>query len=344
MNWKDYQHNYSEEKSVGVKYRTAMMKDLETFLEKALKDAENERNNFISPKKMAEQQDSYREKFIEMLGFPLTAQLPYGEKVDSVLVREDELASYYRMRIEIFPDFYVYGIFSKVKKEGKTPFVLAQHGMLGTPEMLNGWLTNSSNYNHMVQRIVRQGISVFSTQLYLWSQSYGPSIDREIIDAKLRGVGGSITALETWMLKRVLDYFEKQNYVDEQRMGMIGLSYGGMYTLYTTALDKRIKSAYSSCFFNDRTKCIRPDWSYNNMYKQFTDAEICGLIAPRALFIEVGSKDEVVIAKTSLPISKKAKDYYKEAKAEDKFMFRVFDGGHELCLDDDGIDFLVKHI
>ncbi|WP_438983966.1 hypothetical protein [Vulcanococcus sp.] len=33
---------------------------------------------------------------------------------------------------------------------------------------------------------------------------------------------------------------------------MMGFSYGGFYTLYTSALDQRIKAAVVSGFFNDR--------------------------------------------------------------------------------------------
>ena len=72
---------------------------------------------------------------------------------------------------------------------------------------------------------------------------------------------------------------------------MMGLSYGGCYTLYTAAIDTRIDAAVSSCFFNERNRYLWSDWSYFGFMNEFNDAEVCALICPRALMIEVGDSD-----------------------------------------------------
>ena len=55
--------------------------------------------------------------------------------------------------------------------------------------------------------------------------------------------------VEAYKISRVFDVILKRPEVDATRVAMIGLSYDGFYTLYTTALDPRIKVAIASCSF-----------------------------------------------------------------------------------------------
>lgn len=345
MNWKNYNESYEEEIGTSNVYRQDMITDMEKFLSNYIEKAEEQRKKFISPAKVVKNQNVYRKKLIEMLGFPLNENLPFGERVGKILVKKDELAEYYRMKIEVFPDFFAYGILAKNINVKKAPFVLAQHGGEGTSEIVNGWVLNSANYNHMVQRVLRKGASVFSTQLYLWSiPQYGNEYNRGEYNAKFRALGGSITAFEIEILRRVIDYFERQEYVDSEKIGMIGLSYGGMYTMMTSAIDTRIRSAYSSCFFNNREKWLWQDWAYNNMFAKFNDADICGLIAPRALLLELGNKDPICKVSNLDNEYIRLKEYYKAFKAECMCKLRIFDGEHELCSTDEGIDFFINNL
>lgn len=345
MDWKTYKEAYQEDSKTASPYRQGMLSDMDKFLSIHTERAKLQREKFITPELLVKQQASYREQLVQMLGFPLNANLPRGKRVEQTLVKEDEWATYYRMKIEIFPDFFAYGILAKNKKAEKCPFVLAQHGGDGTAEIVNGWILNSANYNHMVQRVLRKGASVFSTQLYLWSVPYyGDSYDRGNYNAKFRALGGSITAFEVEILRRVLDYFELQPYVESEKIGMIGLSYGGMYTMMTSAIDTRIQVAYSSCFFNNREKWLWQDWSYRDMFSLFNDADICGLIAPRALFVEIGDKDPVCQVLNIGQEHVRLKEYYAAFGKGDMCQFRVFNGEHELCSTDEGIDFLMENL
>lgn len=50
--------------------------------------------------------------------------------------------------------------------------------------------------------------------------------------------------------------------IDADRVAMIGLSYGGYFTLHTMAADNRIKAGYCAGVFNDRDVYDWADWSY----------------------------------------------------------------------------------
>ncbi len=103
----------------------------------------------------------------------------------------------------------------------------------------------------------------------------------------------SITGLEIFCFRRAIDYISSLSYIDGKCIGMMGVPYGGYFSLYTAAADTRIKSVYAAGFFNDRTKIAFSDWIYDRAAKIFCDAEIAALCAPRRLQIDVGRKDPV---------------------------------------------------
>jgi hypothetical protein len=110
---------------------------------------------------------------------------------------------------------------------------------------------------------------------------------------------------------------------------MIGLSYGGLYTQYTAALDTRIRAAVSSCFFNSRWLYPKEDWNFFNILNEFADPEVCALICPRALWIEVGSKDELFGVEGARVEASRTRHHWEKLGLAERFVYREFDGGYE---------------
>ena len=166
--------------------------------------------------------------------------------------------------------------------------------------------------------------------------------DRNSIDARLKRVGSSIAALEIYGISRILDYFEAQDYVSN--FGMIGLSYGGFYTLFTTAIDTRIRAAVSCSFFNTRKDNLFLDWSWFGAAESFSDAEVACLIYPRKLCIEVGTEDELFSAEGARKECEVLKEISKMAPSPWSPDFIIFEGTHEFCKDDMPLKELADHI
>lgn len=197
----------------------------------------------------------------------------------------------------------------------------------------------------MTRRVLERGVAVFSPQLMLWNmERFGPSYDRKEMDKQLKQLGSSITAIEIYKIKRSVDHLLQRTDIDASRLGMIGLSYGGFYTLFTTASDLRIKVAVSSCFVNDRFAYDWMDWTWFNAGNTFRDAEVCALICPRPLYIEAGDEDELFEAKSFVMEAETAPQHYGKLKLEEKFVQRVFMGKHELSKESDPIDLLFKYL
>lgn len=332
--------NYREEENVSELYKKAYKDGIEKIIEKRQKEAECIRNEYA--KDIFSNQEKYREDLKRMLGWPLVDySADKAPKVITRLLSEEDGYAIYRMQVEILDGLYMTGLFFKESGSGKKPLVIVQHGGEGTPELISGIYGNAENYKDMLARVRKQGVHAFAPQLLLWADSYGVPFDRINTDARLKRVGSSITALEVFGIMRIIDYFEAQAYVSS--FGMVGLSYGGFYTLFTTAIDVRIKSAISCSYFNTRDAFPWSDWVWFGSAQRFDDAEIASLIYPRNLHIAMGSRDELFDCKGGIASFEKLKKM-SESVGTEWLQFEVYDGIHEFFESDEPIRKLVNNI
>ena len=287
-------------------------------------------------------QERYREDFKRMLGWPLV-----DHKSDNApLCKSTKLAtedgySIYRMQFEILDGIEMTGLYFEQNTNEKKPLVLVQHGGLGTPELVSGVYGSTANYNDMLQRVVSLGVHAFAPQLLLWDTGYEVPFDRVNIDARLKRVGSSVTAVELYGLTRILDYFEDKDNVST--FGMVGMSYGGFYTFFMSAIDTRIKSVVSSSFFNTRDSYPWSDWTWFNAAEKFDDAEVACLVYPRKLCIEIGDNDEVFGVESGKKAYEKLVSLCREVGTE-WLEFITFEGTHEFCKFDEPLKKLANDL
>ena len=337
---------YSEEIVKNTKEREEYREGVERFLDEAIKKANAARAEYITPKKLLADPEYYRGEFVKLLGYPLTEKLTAPRLIRKDFVAEDGNVNIYRMQLEFFGHLKTYGIYFEQRENAKdAPFVISLHGGAGTPELVSSIYNNSANYNHQTRRVTDRGANVFAPLLLLWhKETYGNEYNREYLDGRLRMMGGSMTALEIYLLMGAISYFIEKENINAERIGAIGLSYGGMYAQYLTATDTRVKATYASSYFNDLYKNPRPDWCYHGSAFKFNCAEIAALAIPRALCVSVGDKDPMFDPTDTAAAGKRAAEFYAEAGVHDKFLGDIFDGVHELNRLDVGIDFLIKNL
>lgn len=341
---------YRESPDVGVTYRQAMLDEVHQLIIRKRAEAHRSRAEYFQPRTdslAAYETDclGYRQDLIAMLGWPL----PSWTAATAPLAREefqgeDDLGKIYRLWIETLPGITTYGLFFVPHGSGPFPLVIAQHGGLGTPELCSGLAGDTTNYNDMVRRVLRRGVAVFAPQLLLWSKERGPAFSIPDLDKQLKQLGGSLAALEIFRITQSISFLAGKSIIDGERIGMIGLSYGGFYTQFCAAIDPRIKVAVSSCFYNDRFVYDWPDWTWLNSGNQFLDAEVASLICPRPLFIEIGQKDELFRADLAHPEIEKLARRYAALGKTNNFVWKIHPGGHELDREDDAISFLAGHL
>lgn len=331
---------YREDRTISKVYKETYLKGIEQIIANREQSACIRRDNYTA--NIFQNQEEFREDFRNMLGWPLTEM---GKRTTPIVRKEmltdERQYTIYRVTIEVIDGLEVTGLFFQ-NKEGKKPLVIAQHGGDGTPELVAGFYDNTYNYNEMIDRILKQDVHVFAPQLLLWQcEGYQVKHDRRELDGRLKRVGSSITALEVYAITRILDYFELQDYVTS--FGMVGLSYGGFYTLFTAALDTRIKSAVSCSYYNTRGNIAWSDWTWLRSAEKFCDAEIACLVYPRRLCIEVGVQDALFDIAGARAEIQRLKDKCQEV-GTDWLDYIEFDGVHEFCKDDFPIRRLVEDL
>lgn len=332
---------YREDKKNTEQNKQTYRDGLVGVMRQRLKDAKPIRTEYF--KDVLSNQEKYRQDLREMLGWPLVGYTDNREISASFeMLSEEENFTLYRAELEILEGVKLSGLFFKMKGEGKKPLVIVQHGKSGTPEIMSGLLGSTWNYNDMTMRVAKYDVHIFAPQLLLWDAAqYGAPYERINLDAALKRTGSSIAAIELYEISGIIDYFEKQDFVSS--FGMVGLSYGGFYTLFAAALDTRIKSAISCSFFATRDACNWSDWVWQDSAYKLDDAEVACLVYPRRICLQMGTRDELFRSQFSEESYERIKAYCKDAEP-DWCHLVLFDGKHEFCLDDAPIERLVNDL
>lgn len=320
---------------------------INSFIEKKFIENDKKRQQFMTPESLKSNPEYFRKEYLKMIGYPFDLDSKEAPQYEKSFIGEDAFGKYYRLSIEVIPDFKCYCILEIPHNHSKKlPLVIAQHGGGGTPEWCSDMI-RENNYNFFTKRALERGFAVLCPCLALWrfGKNVGESFPsftvpapRGEFDKRLKQLGYSITGLEVFCIKRAIDLMCSLDYIDDKKIGMMGLSYGGYFSMHTAAADTRIKSIYNAASFGDRSKSSFSDWSYSNSSHLFHDAEVAALCAPRFLWIDVGKDDAVFDYKSAIPEAEKINKFYEIHNAGDKFTFNLWEGGHRFDEDLSGFE------
>lgn len=146
-------------------------------------------------------------------------------------------------------------------------------------------------------------------------------------------LGETMIGWRVWDAIRAIDWLRTRPEVDPDRIAVLGLSGGGTTSLFTAALDTRVAAAVVSGYFNTFRDSILsvPHCIDNFVPGLLHDAEqydIAGLIAPRPLFVESGTRDPIFpVAATRAAYVKVAK-VYRVLGARDRLGIEIFRDEH----------------
>ncbi len=146
-------------------------------------------------------------------------------------------------------------------------------------------------------------------------------------------LGQTILGWRVWDIMRTIDWIETRPELDAKRVGCIGISGGGTCTVFSSALDPRIKAAMVSGYLNTFRACIMSiahcidnyvpgilNWA--EMY------DVAGLIAPRPLFSEAGEQDPIFPIAASIESFNRVKKVYDVFGAGAEAQQETFNGPH----------------
>ena len=169
------------------------------------------------------------------------------------------------------------------------------------------------------------------------ARNAGPGVSSCRMDANAATMlGESLIGWRAWDAMRALDLLESLPGVDPTRMATLGISGGGLTSLFTAALDERVAVCGVSGYFNTWADSILGvDHCTDNvapgLATMFDLPALAGLVAPRPLFCESGSVDPIFPLAGFEKACAVARAVYGDLKADGNFGAQVFDGGHKFC-------------
>jgi dienelactone hydrolase len=131
-----------------------------------------------------------------------------------------------------------------------------------------------------------------------------------------------------------LELLARHPRVNAERLGCVGLSYGGRMTMLTAALEPRVRIAVISGALNVMQERIARPYSCGAQaipgLLNFGDVpEIGGLIAPRPAIWEVGTRDSLIAPRWADDALARLRRVYAALDEKDQLLVDRFDGSHE---------------
>jgi dienelactone hydrolase len=132
---------------------------------------------------------------------------------------------------------------------------------------------------------------------------------------------------------RSLDYLATRPEVDASRMATMGISGGGLTSFFTACLDTRVAACVVSGYFNTFADSILAmDHCVDNYVPGLLDVaempDLAGLIAPRPLFCESGTRDPIFPLPAFERATARAREIYAAFGVAEHFGAEIFDGDH----------------
>ncbi|MEZ5351287.1 MAG: hypothetical protein R2762_01515 [Bryobacteraceae bacterium] len=127
---------------------------------------------------------------------------------------------------------------------------------------------------------------------------------------------------------------ERHPGVDGNRIGCVGLSYGGRMTMLAVAVSPRIRVAVISGALNVMQERIRGRYSCGaqaipGLLRYGDVPEIASLIAPRPCLWEIGRRDALMVKEWIEPSLERIRRAYRAMGADDALTVDSFDGSHQ---------------
>ncbi len=171
-----------------------------------------------------------------------------------------------------------------------------------SPEALVGLASGVAVESQFARRLAENGCLVLVPTLINRADTWSGNREinratnlthREYIYRMAYEVGRHIIGYEIQRVLSAVDWFSATD--PDKPIGVFGYGEGGLLALYTAAADTRIRAAVVSGYFTSRQD-VSQEPIYRNVWsllQEFGDAELAGLIAPRALVVEASRGPEI---------------------------------------------------
>jgi hypothetical protein len=260
----------------------------------------------------------------------------------------------YEVTLDLYPDVYAYGVLlvpKDLKPGEKRPVVVCQHGLEGRPQDVVNPKKVTPYYNSFGAALADKGYIVYAPQNPYIGKNQFRQLQRKANPLKL-----SLFSFILRQHERTLDWLSTLPFVDDKRIALYGLSYGGKTAMRVPAIETRYCLSICSGDFNEWIwKNVNLEWPGSYMFTgeyemfefdlghTFNYAEMAYLIAPRPFMVERGHDDGVGLDEYVAFEFAKVRRMYAKLGIPDRTEIEFFNGGHEIH-SKGTYDFLAKHL
>jgi dienelactone hydrolase len=216
----------------------------------------------------------------------------------------------------------------------------------------------------IANELVRQGYAVIAIDMFYWGErrhtlpedpqawrERPPDVtarqiaefnsragqNEQLVARSLFTAGATWPGVMLWDDIRTLDYFASRPDVDRMHLGCVGLSVGGYRSFMLAALDPRIcvavdvgwMTSFASQIERHVIHTMGLSFIIPGMYRYFDMPDLAGLIAPRSVMAQMGSRDALFPVAAIQSAFRKIEDCYRKARAAERQRCRLYDVPHE---------------
>ncbi len=289
-----------------------MVAGIDRYLMKAIKASQAKRSGFWKPDYASH--DAYtesvapnRERFRQIIGAVDPRVAPPAMELRATVARPSLIArtDTYHVHAVRWPALDgLHGEGLLLRPEGKpTARIVALPDADQTPEMLVGLADGVPPASQFARRLAEAGCEVLVPVVLSRADTFSgnPRVaitnqpHREFVYRMAYEMGRHVIGYEVQKVLAAVDGFASHKPDGAAPIGLVGYGEGGLIALYATACDPRIDAAAVSGYVMPRERV----WSepiYRNVWRllrEFGDAEIVRLIAPRPLIVEACEHPEI---------------------------------------------------
>ena len=269
------------------------------------------------------------------------------------LIYDEPLWKGYEVVLDVWDSVFAYGILllpNDLQPGEQRPVVVCQHGLEGRPQDTADPRIASVYHSYAAQLADRGFITYAPQNPYIGQDAF------RVIQRKANPIKWSLFSLIVRQHERTLDWLAELPFVDAERIGFYGLSYGGKTAMRVPALLDRYACSICSADFNEwivknATFDSRYSYMFTGEYEMpefdlgntFNYGEMAGLIAPRPFMVERGHDDGVAPDEWVAHEFAVVRRLYVRLGIADRTEIEFFDGGHQIN-SDATFRFLHRHL
>jgi hypothetical protein len=248
----------------------------------------------------------------------------------------------FEVMLPLWPEVFAYGILllpKDLRSAERRPVVVCQHGLENRPQDVIKPTPEGEHYYHQTGAyLADHGFVVYCPQNPYIGWDKFRQLQRLANPLKL-----SLFSFIISQHKRTLDWLGRQPFVDPERIGFYGLSYGGKTALRVPPLLEQYCLSICAGDFNEWIwKMCRSDEPFTYIYaidyempefnlgNCFNHSEMANLMAPRPFMVERGHSDGVGIDPWVAYEYAKVRRHYDHLNLFDRTRIEYFNGPHTM--------------